>query len=291
MIYLLQQLLNAAQLGSIYALIALGYTMVYGVLAMINFAHGDFFMLGAFICLVGAVNFKLPFFALLIISMFAVAALAAVTERLAYRPLRNAPRVSAIITALGVGIFLENFTLGLCPYPQHIPPVIRNTVWQFYGLAVSSLQAVLIGLSLALMLALQHIVQRTKFGMGLRAVAWDRDSAAMMGIPVDRIISATFLTGGALAGAAGMLYGISYPVIDPYIGVMVGWKAFISAVVGGIGDIRGAMLGGFILGLVEIMTAAFLPSTYRDFVVFSLLIALLILRPHGILGKPRAQKV
>ena len=291
MTYLLQQLLNAAQLGSIYALIALGYTMVYGVLTMINFAHGDFFMLGAFICLIGAVYLKLSFFPLLLLSMTSVAVLAAVTERLAYRPLRNAPRVSAIITALGVGIFLENFTLGLCPYPQHIPKVIENTVWQFFGLTVSSLQVTLVGLSVGLMLGLQYVVQHTKFGMALRAVAWDRDAAALMGIPVDKIITSTFLVGGTLAGAAGTLYGISYPVIDPYIGVMIGWKAFISAVVGGIGDIRGAMLGGFILGLVEIMTVAFLPSTYRDFVVFSLLVILLILRPHGILGKPRVQKV
>lgn len=291
MIYHLQQLLNAVQLGSIYALIALGYTMVYGVLTMINFAHGDFFMLGAFICLLCAVYLKLSFFPLLLISMVCVALLAVVTERLAYRPLRNAPRVSAIITALGVGIFLENFTLGLCPYPQHIPQIIENSVWQFSGVTVSSLQVMLIGLSLALMLALHYIVQYTKFGMGLRAVAWDRDAAALMGIPVDKIITSTFFIGGALAGAAGVLYGISYPVIDPYIGIMIGWKAFISAVVGGIGDIRGAMLGGFILGFVEIMTVALFPSTYRDFVVFSLLVVLLVLRPHGILGKPRIQKV
>lgn len=291
MTYHLQQLLNALQLGSIYALIALGYTMVYGVLTMINFAHGDFFMLGAFICFICAVYFKLSLIPLMLTSMAAVAALAALTERLAYRPLRSAPRVSAIITALGVGIFLENFTLGLCPYPRHIPGVVENATIQFAGLTVSSLQAVLIGLSLALMLALNYVVQRTRFGMALRAVAWDRDAAALMGIPVDRVISATFLIGGALAGAAGALYGISYPVIDPYIGIMIGWKAFISAVVGGIGDIRGAMLGGFILGMVEIMTVSFLPSTYRDFVVFSILIVLLILRPHGILGKPRTQKI
>lgn len=291
MTYHLQQILNALQLGSIYALIALGYTMVYGVLTMINFAHGDFFMLGAFICFLGAVYFKLSLIPLMIASMTGVAALAAITERLAYRPLRSAPRVSAIITALGVGIFLENFTLGLCPYPQHIPSVVENASIQFAGLTVSSLQAVLIGLSLALMLALHYVVQRTRFGMALRAVAWDRDAAALMGIPVDRVISATFLIGGALAGAAGALYGISYPVIDPYIGIMIGWKAFISAVVGGIGDIRGAMLGGFILGMVEIMTVSFMPSTYRDFVVFSILIVLLILRPHGILGKPRTQKI
>lgn len=291
MTYHLQQLLNAAQLGSIYALIALGYTMVYGVLTMINFAHGDFFMLGAFICLICAVKFHLGFFPLLLASMAFTALLAAAVERLAYKPLRGAPRVSAIITALGVGIFLENFTLGFYPYPQHIPQLIDNAVWQFRGLTLSTLQVLLIALSVTLMAALHYTVQHTKFGMALRAVAWDRNCAALMGIPVDRIISSTFFIGGSLAGAAGVLYGISYPVIDPYIGIMIGWKAFISAVVGGIGDIRGAMLGGFILALVEIMTAALLPSTYRDFVVFTLLVLFLIIRPHGLLGKPRVQKV
>lgn len=291
LIYHLQQVLNAAQLGSVYALIALGYTMVYGVLAMINFAHGDFFMLGAFVCLLCAVHLKLPFLAILLVSMVFTALLAVAVERLAYKPLRAAPRMSAIITALGVGIFLENFTLGFFPYPQHIPLDMHQTLWHFGGLTVSSLQCSLIALSLALMLTLNYVVSHTKFGMGLRAVAWDRGSAALMGIASDKIISATFLIGGALAGAAGVLYGVSYPVIDPYIGIMIGWKAFISAVIGGIGDIRGAMAGGFILALVEIMTASLLPSTYRDFVVFSLLVILLVVRPHGIFGKPRTQKV
>jgi branched-chain amino acid transport system permease protein len=291
MVYIFQQGLNALQLGSIYALIALGYTMVYGILTMINFAHGDLFMIGAFFCFLIAVYLKLSFIPTLLLSMLGVACLGVVIERLAYKPLRNAPRVSAIITALGVGLFLENFTLALNPYPQHIPELIKNTTWHLGTLSISSLQIIVIALSLVLMLLLDFIVQRTKVGMAMRAISWDKSVVPLMGVPVNKIISFTFAIGTGLGGAAGMMYGLAYPVIDPYMGIMVGWKAFISAVVGGIGNIRGAMIGGFILGTVEIMVAAFFPSTYRDFVAFTLLLILLILRPYGILGKPQPQKV
>ena len=289
--YLLQQALNALQLGSIYGLIALGYTMVYGILTMINFAHGDVFMVGAFACFLAASLAKLPFVPVLLLSMAGCALLGVTIERLAYKPLRNAPRVSAIITALGVGIFLENFTLALSPYPKNIPALLDNTTWTLGGLAVSSLQGWIIALALGLMFLLDHLVYRTKVGMAMRAISWDKGYAALVGIPVDFVISVTFGIGAGLAGAAGTLYGLAYPVIDPYMGVMVGWKAFISAVVGGIGNIRGAMLGAFILASVEILVAAVLPSTYRDFVAFGLLLVLLVLRPYGILGRPRVQKV
>lgn len=291
MTYIFQQVLNALQLGSIYALIALGYTMVYGILTMINFAHGDLFMVGAFFCFLIAVYFKLSFIPTLLLSMLGVACLGMAIERLAYRPLRNAPRVSAIITALGVGLFLENFTLALSPYPKNIPPLLTNTTWTFGSLSVSSLQLLVIFLSLALMLILDFIVQHTKAGMAMRAISWDKTIVPLMGVPVNKIISLTFAIGTGLGGAAGVMYGLAYPVIDPYMGIMVGWKAFICAVVGGIGNIRGAMIGGFILGGVEIMVAAYLPSTYRDFVAFTLLLILLIIRPYGILGKPQPQKV
>jgi branched-chain amino acid transport system permease protein len=291
MVYIFQQLLNALQLGSIYALIALGYTMVYGILTMINFAHGDLFMIGAFFCFLIAVYLKLSFVPTLLLSILGVACLGVLIERLAYKPLRNAPRVSAIITALGVGLFLENFTLALSPYPQHIPALITNTTWNFGSLSISSLQIIVIVLSLLLMFALDFIVQRTKAGMAMRAISWDKSIVPLMGVPVNKIISLTFAIGTGLGGAAGVMYGLAYPVIDPYMGIMVGWKAFISAVVGGIGNVRGAMIGGFILGTVEIMVAAFFPSTYRDFVAFSLLLILLIVRPYGILGKPHPQKV
>ncbi len=289
--YILQQALNALQLGSIYALIALGYTMVYGVLTMINFAHGDVFMVGAFLCFIGATMLKLPFLPTLLFSMLGAALLGVTMERLAYKPLRQAPRVSAIITALGVGIFLENFVLALDPRPKHIPTLLENTTWTVGGVSFSSLQIFIILLSLGLMILLDYVVHRTMIGMAMRAISFDKYYVPLMGVPVNFVISVTFAIGAALAGAAGTMYGLAYPVIDPYMGIMVGWKAFISAVVGGIGNIRGAMIGAFILGGVEIMVAAFLPSTYRDFVAFTLLLALLIVRPYGILGKPRAQKV
>jgi branched-chain amino acid transport system permease protein len=291
MIYLLQQTLNALQLGSIYALIALGYTMVYGILTMINFAHGDFFMVGAFICFVVVTFLDLPFLPALFLSMAGVTILGVTVERMAYKPLRQAPRVSAIITALGVGIFLENFTLALSPYPKHIPPLIENTNWTFGGITISSLQCIIITLSVVLMVLLDFLVHRTKVGMAMRAISWDKAVVPLMGVPVNTVISITFAVGSGLGGAAGMMYAMAYPVIDPYMGIMVGWKAFISAVVGGIGNVRGAVMGGYILGVLEIMVAAFFPSTYRDFVAFSLLIILLIFRPYGIFGKPRPQKV
>ena len=289
--YWLQQALNALQLGSIYALIALGYSMVYGILSMINFAHGDVFMVGAFLCFLAGTALCLPFTPTLMLAMLGAALLGVSIERLAYKPLRNAPRVSAIITALGVGIFLENLVLAFYPYPKNVPTLIENVTWHVGGLTISSLQLTIIGLSVALMLVLDHVVHRTPVGMAMRAISWDRTYVPLMGIPVNLVISITFAIGAGLAGAAGTMYALAYPVIDPYMGILVGWKAFIAAVVGGIGNIRGAMIGAFILGGVEIMVVAFLPSTYRDLVVFSLLLALIVWRPYGILGQPRVQKV
>jgi len=234
---------------------------------------------------------QLPFVPALLISMAGVALLGVIVERVAYKPLRQAPRVSAIITALGVGIFLENFTLALSPYPKHIPMIIENTTLSLGGVTISSLQILIIVLSVVLMTFLHFIVQHTKVGMAMRAIAWDKSVAPLMGVPVNYIISITFALGSGLGGAAGMLYGMAYPVIDPYMGIIVGWKAFISAVIGGIGNIRGAMVGAYILGSVEVLVTAFLPSTYRDFVAFSLLLILLIFRPYGIFGKPRTQKI
>jgi branched-chain amino acid transport system permease protein len=291
MTYLIQQILNALQLGSIYALIALGYTMVYGILTMINFAHGDLFMIGAFFCFIAATFLGFPFIPTLLVSMIGVALLGVAIERVAYKPLRNAPRVSAIITALGVGLFLENFTLVFSPYPQSVPQLIPNITWNIGNVTISSLQIIIILFSILLMILLDLIVQRTMVGMAMRAISWDKSIVPLMGVPLNLIISITFAIGTSLGAAAGVMYAQAFPVIDPYMGIMVGWKAFISAVVGGIGNIRGAMIGGFILGGVEIMVAAFMPSTYRDFVAFALLLTLLIFRPYGILGKPRATKV
>jgi len=291
MTYLLQQALNALQLSSIYALIALGYTMVYGILRMINFAHGDLFMVGAFFSFIIATFAKLPFVPTLLLSMLGVGLLGVGIERVAYKPLRNAPRVSAVITALGVGIFLENLILVFFPYPQSVPTLLPMVTWTIGGVTISSLQVIIILLSFGMMLMLDFIVRRTMVGMAMRAISWDKSIVPLLGVPLNLVISSTFFLGTSLGAAAGVMYGQAFPVIDPYMGVLIGWKAFIAAVVGGIGNIRGAVLGAFILGSVEIMVAAFLPSTYRDFIAFSLLLVLLIFRPYGILGRPQTTKV
>jgi len=258
---------------------------------MINFAHGDLFMIGSFFCFLCASWLGLPFAPALLLSTVGVAGLGVLIERCAYKPLRRAPRVSAIITALGVGLFLENFTLALSPYPQHVPALIAHRTWQIGGVHVAKLQLIIIGLSLVLMLILDFIVRRTMLGMAMRAIAYDKEAAPLMGVPVDRVISITFAIGTGLGGAAGVMYALAFPVIDPYMGVLVGWKAFIAAVIGGIGNIRGAVLGSFLLAAIEVAVTAFMPSTYRDFIAFGLLLVLLVFRPHGLLGQARLQKV
>lgn len=291
MTYFLQQGLNALQLGSIYALIALGYTLVYGVLRLINFAHGDLFMIGAFVSLVAGSLLGLPAGIVFVLAVLGTAVLAVFIERVAYRPLREAPRVSAVITALACGLILEHLVLLVSPYPQHVPQLFRVTNFNLGGLVVSSLQLLIVGVALVLMWALDWLFRRSLLGIAMRAIAKDMKTLPLLGVPVNRVVAAAFLLGGGLGGAAGMMYGQAYPVIEPYMGIMVGWKAFISAVVGGIGNIRGAMLGGYILGAVEIAVVAFLPSTYRDFVAFTLLVVLLIFRPTGLLGVEEVQKV
>ncbi len=299
---LAQNVLNALQLGSVYALIALGYTMVYGILTMINFAHGDIFMVSSYLALAAAVFLLglpvgLPlvvvFTGALLFSMVLTALLGVAIERLAYRPLRQAPRVSAVITALGVGLFLENFTLGLLgPEPRHFPSLIAMTPWEVAGLTITPLQVLIILLAAALMILLDLLVGHTLLGMTMRAISYNRPIVPLMGVPVDQVISLTFAIGSAIAAAGGLMYGLAYPVLDPYMGVRIGWWAFISAVVGGIGNIRGAMLGGFILGTVEVFTPLLLPSsTYRDFVAFSLLLLLLVFKPTGLLGRPVFERV
>lgn len=290
--YLAQQAINALQLGSIYALIALGYSMVYGVLVMINFAHGDLFMLGAFACLILALNVVgLPFIVILLLVILIIGLLGALIERIAYRPLRSAPRVSAIITALGCGLVLENTTLSFSPYPQFMPTLFKSTTLTAGGLTISTLQILIIGVAISLMIALDFLIRKTRYGMAMRAISFDARIVPLMGIPVNRIISATFFVGAGLGGAAGMLYGLAYPQISATMGVLIGWKAFIAAVIGGIGSIRGAVLGGFILGTVEVMAVAFLPSTFRDLISYSLLLVILIFKPYGLLGQPPNQKV
>jgi branched-chain amino acid transport system permease protein len=289
--YIAQQVINAFQLGSIYALIALGYSLVYGVLSMINFAHGDLFMLGAFFCLLLESIVPVPFWIVLPLTMIAIGFLGALLERLAYRPIRNAPRVSAIITALGCGLIIENITLAFSPYPRHMPTLLQNSITHFHGITISSLQIVVIGVSLLLMLLLDFIIRFTSFGMAIRALSSDRLMVSLLGIPGDSIISLTFALGAALGGAAGLLYALAYPVISSSMGILIGWKAFVAAVIGGIGNIRGALLGAYILGATEVISVTILPSTYRDLIAYSLLLIILVFKPYGILGEPPVQKV
>ena len=289
--YFAQQAINAIQLGSIYALIALGYSLVYGVLSMINFAHGDVFMVGAFACLLLVSFVPLPFFVALLAVMAITALLGALIERFAYRPLRQAPRVSAIITALGCGLVIQNTTLSLSPYPRSMPRLFESVSFEFAGVTMNTLQVLIIGLSALFMLTLDFIIRKTAWGIALRAASCDRGAVVLMGVPVNRVIAVTFAIGGALAGAAGVLYSQAYPVVAASMGVIIGWKAFVAAVIGGIGNVRGAVLGGYILGAVEVATVVALPSTWRDLIAYSLLLVILIFKPHGLLGKPVQQKV
>lgn len=291
MAYFLQQFINVLQTGSTYSLIALGYTMVYGVLSMINFAHGDIFMVGAFLFYLFVSTLKLPFLPSMLAATVLTALLGVATERFAYRPLRGAPKMSAIITALGVGVLLEHLTLAINPYPRHIPAMFVSGTWNAGGVVISQLKALIIILSLVLMALLDFTINKTKLGMAIRAISWDMSVVPLMGVSVNGVIAATFAIGAGLGGIAGVLYSLAYPVINPYMGVMIGWKAFISAVIGGIGNVRGAIVGGYVLGLVETLTIVFLPATYRDVAAFSLLLVLLIYRPYGLMGRPKTFKV
>jgi branched-chain amino acid transport system permease protein len=293
-------MLNGLQLGSVYALIALGYTMVYGILRLINFAHGDIFMISCYFGFFAACAFLsnaiptwLTFIATMMVSMLLTALVAVLIERVAYKPLRYAPKVSAVITALGIGLFLENFTLAtLGPTPRGMPALLPNINYRLGALSLSSVQILIIVISIVLMVLLDRVVQKTMTGMAMRAVSYDKATASVMGVPVDRIISITFAIGSAVAGAGGVLYSLAYPIINPYMGVRIGWWAFIAAVIGGIGNVRGAMLGAYILAFVEVFTPMVLPSsTYRDFVAFTVLLIVLVVRPTGLMGRVTAQKV
>ncbi len=294
MSYFLQQLINGLQLGFVYALIALGYTMVYGIVRLINFAHGDVFMVGTYLGFFALASWHLPLPLALVAAMVGCAALGIFIERVAYKPLRNAPRISALITAMGVSLFLEYFTSlkfvfgpDYRAYPR--PFAVRS--FDVGGVNISNIQIIVFGVAILLMLALTFFVNKTKTGMAMRAVSYDKDTARLMGINVDLIISVTFGVGSALAGAGGVLYGIAYPQIHPFMGVMPGLKAFVAAVLGGIGVIPGAMLGAVIMGTVETFTSAYVSSTLRDAVAFGILIVVLLVRPAGILGRPAREKV
>jgi branched-chain amino acid transport system permease protein len=295
----LQQLINGIGWGSIYALIALGYTMVYGVLRLINFAHGDVYMVGAMVgfytagWIGGWGGTPVGVVAVLVLPMVVCASLGVVIERVAYRPLRQAPRLTALITAIGVSLLLENGgQLLFGANPKFFPQIIESvTLTSGHGIVMTNIQVIILLVSLALMGGLEFIVIQTKIGKAMRALSFNRDAASLMGINVDTVISFTFILGSALAAAAGVLVGLSNPKIEPLMGIMPGIKAFVAAVLGGIGSIRGAMVGGLLMGIAETMVVGYLSSTYRDAIAFVILIAILLLRPAGLFGTFRTEKV
>lgn len=287
-----QQMINGLSLGSIYALIALGYTMVYGIIKLINFAHGDIYMVGAFIGYTMIHSFGMGFFPALLTAMALSALLGVLIERIAYKPLRHATRIAVLITAIGVSYLLQNGVLYFYGAEvRSFPQVVDNTLFEVAGLQVSRIQLLIFATTLVLMVLLQFIVQKTKMGKAMRAVSTDSSAAQLMGINVDNVISFTFFLGSALAGAAGVLVGLYYNTIDPMMGVAPGLKAFVAAVLGGIGFIPGAVLGGFTIGIVETLVSAYGNSMIRDAVVYGILILILIIRPAGILGKHVKEKV
>ncbi len=292
----LQQLLNGVSLGAIYALIALGYTMVYGVLRFINFAHCDVFMIGAFIGYFAGQHVPPDTLwgglLILLIAMVGCAIIGMVIERLAYRPLRGAPTLNVLITAIGVSLFLEySGQLFLGATPRSFPEIFPSNNFHVGALVVSSNQLLVIGTAVVLMLGLQLIVFRTRIGTAMRAVSLNPSAARLVGVNNDVIISFTFGLGSALAAAGGILYAINYPSIDPLMGVMPGLKAFVAAILGGIGNIPGAALGGLLLGTVETFVGGSEYSTYKDAIAFGILIVILLFRPAGLLGKMMVEKV
>ena len=295
----LQQVINGISLGSIYALVALGYTMVYGVLRLINFAHGDIYMLGAFIgyYVSKAVKGTMPGWFLetsvvLILSMLACALIGIVMERFAYRPVRKASRLTMLIIAIGVSLLIEyGAQLVFGAAPKFFPQLIPESHIALGGLMLTNQQVIVLVTALLLMVLLNLFVYRTRTGKAMRAVSYNLDAAKLMGINTDRIIALTFALGSALAAAGGILVSINIPGIDPLMGVMTGLKAFVAAVLGGIGNIFGAVLGGLILGLAEVMVSGYGSSTYRDAIAFVILIAILLFKPAGILGKGQVEKV
>jgi branched-chain amino acid transport system permease protein len=296
----LQQLVNGITWGSVYALIALGYTMVYGILRLINFAHGDIYMLGAFFAfyaarLTGAAVDPNPFKAtgILLISMVGCGLVGFVIERFAYKPVRKSSRLAALITAIGVSLLLENGgQLLFGADPKFFPQIIRATnIPLGMGVTISNQQVIILVVSVALMLGLRFVVLHTRAGKAMRAVSYSHTAAALMGISVDRIITFTFVLGSMLAAAAGVLVALQNPKIEPYMGIMPGLKAFVAAVLGGIGNIPGAVLGGLVMGVAEVMVVGYLSPTWRDAIAFVLLILILLIRPSGLLGQPPAEKV
>lgn len=299
-IFSFQQLVNGLQLGSIYALIALGYTMVYGIVRLINFAHGDFFMIGAYAAYATFFLFNAYIakgngfaFVALIVAMLVSAAVAMLSNQFAYKPLRYKPKLSSLVTAIGVSMFIEYFFSAfppIGPSMRGFPEILPRTMYTIGGAQVSNYVIIDLVVAGALMAGLTFLVQKSPLGKAMRAVSQDKDAAKLMGINVEQIITLTFFIGGAFAGAAGLLAGLTYPRINPYMGILPGLKAFISAVLGGIGNIPGAMLGAYIMGIAETIANAY-NSLLGEGIAFVILIVVLLVRPTGILGEKTADKI
>ena len=298
----LQHTVNGISLGAIYALIALGYTMVYGILQFINFAHGEIFMLGAYSGYYLAQRLGIgseqnqgigSFLLVLVATMIITSIIGFTVEFLAYRPLRKAPKINVLITSVGVSLLIQfSAQMIFGPNPRPFPTLIElNTAMKFGEVQVDPIQVVVCLITLVLMVALEFFLFRTKYGKAMRAVSHNHEVAMLLGIPVNRIISLTFIIGSALAGAGGILVGLSYPKIEPLMGLMPGLKAFVAAVLGGIGNVRGAVVGALLMGLSEQYIVSYGYPTLRDALAFAILILILIFRPTGLMGKKLAEKV
>jgi len=290
-----QQIMNGLTVGSLYALIAIGYTMVYGILRLINFAHGDIFMMSMYFAFFGITVFRVPWYVALLLVVAATAILGVVIERSAYRPLRKAPRISLLISSIGVSYLMVNLaTVVFTGVPRQFPSVaIFQDVFTIGEVRLQWLSVWVPLITVLLVTLLLLLVQKTKTGMAMRAVSKDMETAMLMGVHINRTISITFGIGSSLAAVGAVLWGLKYPQIQPYVGVMPGLKCFIAAVIGGIGNIRGAVIGGLLLGMMEILLVYFLPalSGYRDAFAFVALIAILLLKPTGLIGEKVAEKV
>ncbi|WP_303720618.1 branched-chain amino acid ABC transporter permease [Malonomonas rubra] len=301
--FIIQNILNALQWGSFYALIALGYTLVYGVLRLINFAHGDIFMVGAYISFFVAGFLLKPAlglspamtFVITVPLTMALTSIVGVTlERIAYRPLRHkgAHRLYVVITALMCGLILEYSNLAVLGASRlKFPELLEKQIWNLGGITLTNLKVLVIVTAIVVFLFLQWVVTKTRIGMAMRGISYDKFAIPLMGIPIDTIIVFTFILGSAFAGLAGLLFAMSYPVLEPFMGMLIGWKAFIAAVVGGIGDIKGAFVGGFLLGFIEVGVVTVFPSTYRDLFAFTILLLILWMKPTGLFGMPQSTKI
>ena len=301
----LQNLINALQWGSFYALIAMGYSMVYSILMLFNFTHGDIFMTGTYIgfgvatallALVGILGWSIPGWILLVltilISMLLTSFLGVLVERVGYRPLRDAPRASAAITGLMIGIILEYGNLAVLGTRRlNFPSLIETTTYDFGGVFFTNKKIMIVGVSLLLMLMLHQFIHKSRWGLAMRAMSYDFQVVPLMGVSLNVIAPLTFAIGSALAAAGGILYGTAYPVLDPFMGILLGWKSFVAAILGGRGSILGAALAGFLLGFIEIFAAMVFPSTFRDLIAYSIILLILTFRPYGFFGQAHSTQL